>query len=148
MTVKRMDNVLIVVDALEAVKAFFVDLGLKPEGQTTVEGPAVSGLIGLGDVRSAGAAPSDGQLVSSFLLALIVMPLDGEEHARAEHENFKHDKDYREPIHHGSRSVLWICTHSAPNTLSRQSLPMTLVRQRLASQSPLAWRYIRPFRLA
>jgi hypothetical protein len=36
----------------------------------------------------------------SLLLAFIVMPLDGEKHARAEHENFEHDKDYREPIHH------------------------------------------------
>ena len=52
MTVKRMDNVLIVVDDLEAVKAFFVELGLELEGQTTVEGPAVGNLIGLRDVRS------------------------------------------------------------------------------------------------
>lgn len=52
MTVKRMDNVLIVVDDLEAVKAFFIELGLVLEGQTTVEGPSVGKLIGLGDVRS------------------------------------------------------------------------------------------------
>jgi hypothetical protein len=38
---KRMDNVLIVVDDLEAVKAFFIELGLKLEGETTVEGPSV-----------------------------------------------------------------------------------------------------------
>lgn len=31
MTVKRMDNVLIVVDDLEAVKAFFIGLGPQPE---------------------------------------------------------------------------------------------------------------------
>jgi catechol 2,3-dioxygenase-like lactoylglutathione lyase family enzyme len=52
MTVKRMDNVLIVVDDLEAVKAFFIELGLAFEGQTTVEGPAIGRLIGLGDVRA------------------------------------------------------------------------------------------------
>ena len=52
MTVKRMDNVLIVVDDLEAVKAFFVELGLKLEGETTVEGPLVGQLIGLKDVRA------------------------------------------------------------------------------------------------
>jgi catechol 2,3-dioxygenase-like lactoylglutathione lyase family enzyme len=52
MTVKRMDNVLIVVDDLEAVKAFFVELGLELGGQTTVEGPAVGSLIGLDDVRA------------------------------------------------------------------------------------------------
>ena len=41
MTLRRMDNVLIVVDDLEAVKAFFIELGLKLEGETTVEGPSV-----------------------------------------------------------------------------------------------------------
>ncbi|CAN7595914.1 VOC family protein [Pseudomonas umsongensis] len=52
MTIKRMDNVLIVVDDLEAVKAFFIALGLTLEGQTTVEGTAVGSLIGLGNVRA------------------------------------------------------------------------------------------------
>ena len=53
MTLKRMDNVLIVVDDLDAAKAFFIELGLTLEGETTVEGPAVGRLIGLhGDVRA------------------------------------------------------------------------------------------------
>lgn len=52
MTVKRMDNVLIVVDDLEAVKAFFIELGLTLEGETTVAGPLVGKLIGLEDVRA------------------------------------------------------------------------------------------------
>src|SRR3954453_15195800 len=52
MTLKRMDNVLIVVDVLEAAKAFFIELGLKLEGETTVEGPLVGRLIGLKDVRA------------------------------------------------------------------------------------------------
>lgn len=52
MALKRMDNVLIVVEDLEAVKAFFIELGLKLEGQTTVEGPLVGSLIGLKDVRA------------------------------------------------------------------------------------------------
>src|SRR6188474_3373144 len=52
MTIKRMDNVLIVVDDLEAVKAFFLELGLKLEGESTVEGPVVGSLIGLKDVRA------------------------------------------------------------------------------------------------
>ena len=38
MTLKRMDNVLIVVDDLEAVKAFFIELGLRLEGETTSKG--------------------------------------------------------------------------------------------------------------
>lgn len=52
MTLKRMDNVLIVVDDLEAVKSFFIELGLRLEGETIVEGPAVGSLIGLKDVRA------------------------------------------------------------------------------------------------
>ena len=52
MTLKRMDNVLIVVDDLEAAKAFFLEVGLKLEGESTVEGPLVASLIGLKDVRA------------------------------------------------------------------------------------------------
>ena len=52
MTIKRMDNVLIVVDDLEAVKAFFIALGLELEGEQTVEGPLIGKLIGLKDVRA------------------------------------------------------------------------------------------------
>lgn len=52
MTVKRMDNVLIVVDDLEATKKFFIALGLKLEGEATVEGPMVAKLIGLKEVRA------------------------------------------------------------------------------------------------
>jgi hypothetical protein len=33
-----MDNVLIVAEDLEAVKAFFIELGLRLEGETAVEG--------------------------------------------------------------------------------------------------------------
>ncbi len=53
MTLKRMDHVLIFVDDLEAAKAFFLELGLKLEGETTVEGPLVGKLIGLKNVRPA-----------------------------------------------------------------------------------------------
>ena len=52
MTVKRMDNVGIVVDDLEAVTAFFVELGLELEGEATVEGPSVDRIVGLDGVRS------------------------------------------------------------------------------------------------
>ena len=52
MTLRRMDNVLIVVDDLEAAKAFFIELGLTLEGESMVEGPSVGRLIGLGDVRA------------------------------------------------------------------------------------------------
>lgn len=48
----RMDNVLIVVDDLEAVKRFFLEVGLELEGETTVEGATVDRLIGLAGVRA------------------------------------------------------------------------------------------------
>jgi len=52
MTIQRMDNVLIVVDDLEAAKSFFIDLGLELEGEAQVEGPSVDSLIGLEDVHA------------------------------------------------------------------------------------------------
>jgi catechol 2,3-dioxygenase-like lactoylglutathione lyase family enzyme len=47
-----MDNVLIVVHDLEAAKAFFAELGLELEGETTVEGEWVDRIVGLDGVRS------------------------------------------------------------------------------------------------
>jgi catechol 2,3-dioxygenase-like lactoylglutathione lyase family enzyme len=52
MTIQRMDNVLIVVDDLEAAKAFFAELGMELEGQTTVEGSWVDRIVGLNGVRA------------------------------------------------------------------------------------------------
>jgi catechol 2,3-dioxygenase-like lactoylglutathione lyase family enzyme len=52
MTVLRMDNVSIIVDDLKAAIAFFVELGLELEGETTVEGPLVDRIVGLVGVRS------------------------------------------------------------------------------------------------
>ena len=52
MTLQRMDNVLLVVEDLEAARAFFVELGMELEGETQVEGPAVDGTVGLEGVRA------------------------------------------------------------------------------------------------
>jgi catechol 2,3-dioxygenase-like lactoylglutathione lyase family enzyme len=52
MTLRRMDNVLIVVDDLEAAKAFFTELGMALEGETTVEGPWADSTVGLEGVRA------------------------------------------------------------------------------------------------
>jgi catechol 2,3-dioxygenase-like lactoylglutathione lyase family enzyme len=48
----RMDNVLINVEDMEAAKAFFTELGMEVEGETTVEGPWAGQVIGLDDVRA------------------------------------------------------------------------------------------------
>jgi len=52
MALRRMDNVLIVVEDIEAAKAFFGELGMELEGETRVEGPWVGSVIGLEDVRA------------------------------------------------------------------------------------------------
>ena len=52
MSLQRMDNVLIVVEDLEAAKAFFAELGMELEGETTVEGPWAGSVVGLDDVRA------------------------------------------------------------------------------------------------
>ncbi|HEU0242777.1 MAG TPA: VOC family protein [Candidatus Limnocylindrales bacterium] len=52
MATQRMDNVLIVVDDLDAAIAFFADLGLELEGRASVEGQDVDRLVGLDGVRS------------------------------------------------------------------------------------------------
>src|SRR3954451_14443168 len=52
MTLQRMDNVLIVVDDLEAAKAFFAELGMELEGETQVEGPWADSTVGLSGVRA------------------------------------------------------------------------------------------------
>ena len=47
-----MDNVLIVVEDIEAAKSFFVELGMELEGETTVEGLWVDQTVGLEGVRA------------------------------------------------------------------------------------------------
>ena len=52
MTLRRMDNVLINVENLEAAEAFFAELGMEKEGGTTVEGAWAGKVIGLDNVRA------------------------------------------------------------------------------------------------
>ncbi|MGN6556916.1 MAG: VOC family protein [Solirubrobacterales bacterium] len=52
MTLQRMDNVLIVVEDLDAAKAFFAELGMELEGETTVEGDWAGQVVGLDDIRA------------------------------------------------------------------------------------------------
>jgi catechol 2,3-dioxygenase-like lactoylglutathione lyase family enzyme len=51
MTIRRMDNIGIVVDDLEAATAFFLELGMELEGEALVEGPWVDSVVGLDDVQ-------------------------------------------------------------------------------------------------
>ncbi len=51
MTVKRMDNVGIVVEDLDAAVEFFTELGLELEGRAPIEGPWADGVTGLQNQR-------------------------------------------------------------------------------------------------
>src|SRR6266566_133188 len=48
MALKRMDNVGIVVESLDTAISFFVELGMKLEGRTTIEGECAGRVTGLG----------------------------------------------------------------------------------------------------
>ena len=52
MTIQRMDNVLIVVEDIDAVISFFVELGMELEGKALVEGRWAARTVGLDGVRS------------------------------------------------------------------------------------------------
>lgn len=62
MTLKRMDNVGIVVESLDTAIAFFTELGLKLEGRATIEGGWAGRVTGLGNqhVEIAMMATPDG----------------------------------------------------------------------------------------
>jgi len=51
MTIKRMDNIGIVVEDMDSVISFFTELGLGLEGRTTVEGEWAERVTGLRDMR-------------------------------------------------------------------------------------------------
>jgi catechol 2,3-dioxygenase-like lactoylglutathione lyase family enzyme len=51
MTIQRIDHVSVVVDDLEAAKAFFAELGMELEGEAPIEGPEVDRLNALDGIR-------------------------------------------------------------------------------------------------
>jgi catechol 2,3-dioxygenase-like lactoylglutathione lyase family enzyme len=51
MTIKRMDNVGIVVEDLDAAVEFFTEMGLELEGRAPIEGEWADGVTGLRDMR-------------------------------------------------------------------------------------------------
>jgi catechol 2,3-dioxygenase-like lactoylglutathione lyase family enzyme len=52
MALKRLDNVAVVVDDLEAAIAFFKELGMELDGRATVEGDWVDRVVGLHGTKS------------------------------------------------------------------------------------------------
>ena len=77
MTIKRMDNVGIVVESLDTAISFFTELGLKLEGRATVEGEWAGRVTGLGTqrVEIAMMVTPDGHSrleISQFLAPLVI----------------------------------------------------------------------------
>ena len=77
MTVKRMDNIGIVVESLDTAISFFSELGLELEGRATIEGEWAGRVTGLGDqhVEIAMMRTPDGRSrleLSRFLAPLVV----------------------------------------------------------------------------
>ena len=83
MTIKRMDNVGIVVESLDAVIPFFVELGLRLEGRATIEGEWAGRVTGLGaqHVEIAMMVTPDGH--SRLELSRFVTPPVVADHRRA-----------------------------------------------------------------
>jgi catechol 2,3-dioxygenase-like lactoylglutathione lyase family enzyme len=82
MTLKRMDNVGIVVESLDTVIPFFVELGMRLEGRATIEGEWAGRVTGLG--------------AQHVEIAMLITP-DG--HSRLELSRFLHPPvvaDHRE----------------------------------------------------
>jgi catechol 2,3-dioxygenase-like lactoylglutathione lyase family enzyme len=63
MKIHRIDHIGVVVNDLDAAKAFFVDLGLEVQGEAELEGPLVDRVCGLKGVKTAivGLGTPDGQ---------------------------------------------------------------------------------------
>ena len=83
MTVKRMDNVGIVVESLDDAVAFFSELGLRLEGRAMIEGEWAGRVTGLGDqsVEVAMMVTPDGH--SRLELSRFLAPAVVADHRRA-----------------------------------------------------------------
>ena len=83
MTLKRMDNVGIVVESLDAAISFFAELGLELEGRATIEGEWAGRVTGVRDqrVETAMLRTPDGH--SRLELSRFLMPPPVADHRKA-----------------------------------------------------------------
>src|SRR5690606_24246394 len=83
MAIKRMDNVGIVVEDLDAAIAFFTELGLELEGRMPIEGEWAEGVTGLPGMRVEVAMMRTPDGHSRLEMSRFVRPLVVEDHRRA-----------------------------------------------------------------
>jgi glyoxalase/bleomycin resistance protein/dioxygenase superfamily protein len=123
MTIQRMDNILIVVDDLDAVISFFVELGMELENKGPIEGRWVERVIGIDDVRQD--------------IAMLKTP-DG--HGRIELAMFHTPKAISAEPKDAPANTLGIRRIMSPSTTSRTSLPACAPT---APNSSASWRSTR-----
>jgi catechol 2,3-dioxygenase-like lactoylglutathione lyase family enzyme len=92
MTIRHMEHVGIVVDDLAAATAFFVELGLKLQGEATVGGDVVDHVVGLEGVRAEIAMLKAPDGHAGVELAKFHAPpgRDGDRHAPANTPGIRH----------------------------------------------------------
>jgi catechol 2,3-dioxygenase-like lactoylglutathione lyase family enzyme len=83
MTVKRMDNVGIVVESLDAAISFFAELGLELEGRATIEGEWAGRVTGLRDQRVETAMMRTPDRHSRLELSRFLTPPAAADHRKA-----------------------------------------------------------------
>ena len=83
MAIKRMDNVGIVVEDLDAAIAFFTELGLELEGRMPIEGEWAEGVTGLPGMRVEVAMMRTPDGHSRLEMSRFVRPAVAEDHRRA-----------------------------------------------------------------
>ena len=83
MTIKRMDNVGIVVEEIDAAIAFFTELGLELEGRASIEGEWAGRVTGLGDQRVEIAMMRTPDGHSRIELSRFLAPAVVDDHRRA-----------------------------------------------------------------
>jgi catechol 2,3-dioxygenase-like lactoylglutathione lyase family enzyme len=92
MTVERMDHVGVVVDDLEAAKAFFVELGLEVQAEWSAEDDRVDRIIGLQGVQVDAAMMQTPDGHGRLELVMFIAPPspDGDGHAPANAPGLRH----------------------------------------------------------
>jgi catechol 2,3-dioxygenase-like lactoylglutathione lyase family enzyme len=94
MTIQRMEHVGIVVDDLAAVTAFFVELGLKLQGEGPVEGGWVDRVVGL-----------EGRVVLSGHWSWLRGPIPGSKLASPREKHAAASNRARSPLFHRLREM-------------------------------------------
>lgn len=131
MTVKRLDNVGIVVEDLDAAVAFFTELGLTLEGRAPIQGKWADGVTGLRDMRVEIAMMRTPDGHSRLELSRFLAPPVAADHRRA-------------PVNALGYLRVMFCVEDLDDTLARlRKLGATIVDQVVNYQDIYRLCYVR-----